>query len=218
MSRSLQAIPSLEDWKNLPGRSHRKDILIALRREFDDKEIREVWNMKPVNYYNLIGQYGLEYKGRPEKDDEGREFRSIDQESQEAGRENVFEAEFTVIGESLEPARIKTDQIQEKTESEIAASAEPESLKPPRRKPGRKPGEQPATKQKTVKPMPAKKEPAPMLLQMAEEYPRPMTLPFPSARGKPAQLRKQLEAVVMFLEAMENEDTVFEISIAANKI
>lgn len=207
MSSSIHAIPSLEDWKNLPGKSHRKDILIALRREFDDLDIREVWNMKPATYYNIISRYGLGgMKERRLKDDEGRsvnsaprkrEFRFIDQENaQPAQHENVY-------GESSE---VETQLLESEEES---APSEP---RPPKKRPGRKPGV--ANKKDPAKPQQqAAKPPAPA---QAAEIPQ---LAFPIVRGKPAQLRKQLEAVVMFLEAMEDgEESHFEIRISAAKV
>lgn len=202
---SIHAIPSLEDWKNLPGKSHRKDILIELRREFDDKDIREVWNMRPPTFYNIISRYGLSGRGRGgAKDDEGRdvdapprkrEFRFIDHENAQPEQENVY-------GEAAEA------QVAALLKSESAPSE-------PRKVVKNKPGRKPRVTKAQPKPQPAAaKQPAP---EPAAEI--PMQLAFPLVRGKPSQLRKQLEAVVMFLEAMEDgEETHFEIRISAAKV
>lgn len=153
------------EWRELPP-SARKEALVNFRRNFDDKDIREYWGLKPANWYNILSKLGLSRK-RGQKAEN-----THDDEPEKPKRERprkVVEAEFTVITEDDEP------------------TPEP-------------------AKQRALERLPA---PA-----VAEEA---LTLPFPTFKGTPAQLRKQFEAVAMFLEALENEDTRFEIRISAVK-
>lgn len=181
-----------EQWKQLPGNTARKQTLIDLRRNFEDKEIRESWGMKPSNWYNLVSRYmkgSKESRGpgrpkvksepdQPENDDgpvQKRQFQEFEEppqpdEQMDVERERVvIDAEWTEVGKYTAPYP---------TEPQAPISG-------------------PQTAKKNVDDV--------------------MEFPFPLIKGTPDQLEKQFEAVVMFLEGNESEDTRFEIRLSVVK-
>jgi hypothetical protein len=165
-----KAIPSEAEWKALPTKQDRKEMLTLIRREFPDSEIREAWGMKPGTFYNILNRYGMTGK-RAKKVEEGestikekapKKEQPEAQERPQRGDGPVLEAEYTVVEDEGPAAHSRSLTVVGATGTQL-------------------------------------------------------DFPFPTVRGTSKQLRKQFEAVVMFLEALEDEETRFEINIQVYK-
>lgn len=194
-------IMTYEAWKNIPGKSMRKEALINLRRNFSDKDIRETWGMKPANWYNLVSRYTKgDVKqvgpGRPRKkpteaeiaEDETnepvkREFQNDIPSDRRWPRKNVVDAEYQIV-----------DEVSEEVEIESLLDRAGYFIK-------KVEDEQKEMHRERAKANGGLPSPA-------------VDLPFPTIKGTPSQLRKQFEGIALFLEGLEGEDTRFEIRLS----
>lgn len=191
----MDNIMTYEEWKNLPGKTWRKEALITLRRNFSDKDIRDAWELKPDKWYNLVSRNMKgesvpgrppQHRGRPPAEPSQEEFVQNDAVPSDHRwpRKNVVDAEYQVVeqGEEVEVENL-LDNI-----GYFNKKAEDEQKEMHRER----------AKENGWEPVPA-------------------DLPFPTIKGTPEQLRKQFEGIALFLEGLEGEDTRFEIRISAVK-
>lgn len=210
----MDLLLSWKEWKELPGKSIRKDSLNSLRREFSDKDIRDFWNIEPGDYYTMLGEYGLN------------------------GREDQFEVQ--TAEDDIKPERVVIDVTNEPEDrrgkkvctvpgcnkKHVAKGfcgyhytkfGKPKTENTP--KEPKRTVVEPRTVVEAefteVVQSPAKTQ------EVVKEQERPKELPDPPflsllLKGNPSQLRKQFEGVALLLEG-QDENSRFEIQLSAVK-
>lgn len=238
-------LPTYAEWQDLPGKSARKEILITLRRVFDDKDIREFWELKPQTWYNLLHRYEIggkrgqkppldnEIDDRPHRQDKEPPIPPGKRSSRKCSIEGCDETHLAkgfcrkhyFQKKSKEPQPEQPEQQEEPQREEVK-----DSIPSDRRWPRTNVIEadytviqSPVMEDEAVKRLVDRhREQENEYAKQAAQQPLVPTsdlpdLPFPTIKGTPEQLRKQFEAVALFLEGLENGETRFEIRLAVVK-
>lgn len=236
-------LPTYAEWQDLPGKSARKEILITLRRVFDDKDIREFWELKPQTWYNLLNRYEIGGKRgqTPRNEIDDRPHRKDKEPTEPTGKPSGRSARKCSI-EGCDEPHVAKGFCRKHYFQQKSKQPQPEQQEEPQREEveDRIPSDRrwPRTNvieaDYTVIQSPVMEDEAIKRLvdrhheQQENEYAKQtarqpivptsdLELPFPTIKGTPEQLRKQFEAVALFLEGLENEETRFEIRLAVVK-
>lgn len=187
------SILTREEWQQLPTKGDRKAKLQELRREYEDKAIRDAWGLTPQQYYSLMFRFGLSKK-RADND------KPKEPKPPGSGRGRGRPRKETATQQDRDPLAEEDKDDAERRDSipsdrrwprDKVIDADYEIISEDTRSPD----------------------------QFALAVPAPaVDLPFPTIKGTPSQLRKQFEAVALFLEGHEDETTRFEIRISAVKV
>lgn len=209
----MDSIPSYAEWKELPP-NMRKEALINLRRHFNDKDIRELWEMPHKEWYRILTMFQLDVNGA------------------DAHAHGDGDAETEPTNDSA-PAAAAEDQKKVCSVPGCSGKHAAKGFCLKHYNAERNRSQQSSVaKQKRTKRSPKKKGDstahtfdgeATSIMQEAMEHfteltpaakREPIDLPFPSLKGSTVQLRKQFEAVMMFLEARENASPNCEIRLS----
>lgn len=191
----VQAIPKREEWDSLPTKQDRKDMMALMRKEYPDKEIREAWGMTPGSFYNLLHRYGLAGKGAETADDAVQSGETGEGRGN-GGKRGPGRPKGSGKGKKGKTTGRKGNFI----DAEYRVIEDERSDNPPATPPA------------------ASAEDRGMALAPLAHRGEAVDLPFPTIKGKTAQLRKQFEAIVMFLEGhADDEEARFEIALSVTK-
>lgn len=190
----MESIPSFAEFDALAA-SQRKEVLINLRQHFNDDDIRELWEMTHKEWYRNLTMLSLPVKGRESTPQEEAEPES----DPETAADEMKICSFPGCGKKhaakglclqhYNAERNKKSRRRKKPETASAHNFEDEAAS-------------------IMKEAIEAAVFSPMVKQEAVD------LPFPALKGSPAQLRKQFEAVMMFMEAREDDTTNFEIRLS----